>query len=1164
MLGHASSNLKFHMRRIVSVSFCAIILSTGCGGPSATSNPTSPGPPLTPSGIIAAAGYDFEVLEGSQVKLDGSGSRVQDATLEYQWTQTSGPEVILSNPSSVTPLFRAPLGPVSLQFKLRVSDGTTSNEDEITVHVTSELRNEPLLIQSGPDLVGNPGQNASLWFDTVENTTADMTWQASTTCATELELDEETRAVHFVTPYQLPCAVFIEAVTPSGLASNRAGSMIWPEDTFIPAATNLIAPNIVEPEETFDVKFSSSYTGRETPVFWQQGSRYSEFQALTDIDTISLTAPSYPGRYILAADFRARGTSGGMTFFHITVTEGENNHAPVFLNLPERAIRIGGSFRLTADVIDIDQDEVMTEFVQVYGNTASSDPTSTDTFTAPQEEGVLLFHAFASDGTVNAVPQPVRVSVDSANNNHPPVLETATELYVAPQSLFSLDGRGAEDPDSGIVQDFLISQATSDEEILLETPVEADHIELTSGDDGQTYNFFISFADELGASTTVPITVYVEDAGPYVDPDRAPSETANGTIEKPFPDLESALPFAVRHQMTELKLTSGPHIPFSGILPDGLWVKGGHSFDGDAYSANDTLSSLAIADTGLELTSGGLESMHLILSSATSEILLAGESALVNTTIEEDTRSVNAAIRVAGNGNVGFDRVEAIFSNAATGDLTAVKIDEGGFLRITDSEIDGGSWDKHTLVDCQGGILDIIGSTLIGANNATDSTAIVATNCDLQVYNSAISGGGASDTSAGIIGFETSLYLDSTSTVLGASTTNPLIATGLELDNTVQASFIAGTVLSSTPGTTATTARAVVLKNGPLDVEEVQLDAYGTESAIGIEILNGHITLTDVIMSLEATQECVGVLIEAAQSFQLSGATITASGQHVTGIELSSTASLQSPSLTQVDIDIDSSGVGSGIIMNAAADTTIEEVTIEIQANSQPELTSRGISMGSGLVTQTSIAIDSTGSADGIRVATHNGQTTVEKSHVWVNSTVDAGMGFLAGGPSLVTSSIIDASGATTSTGVEVRSEFQGLHVTIFSGSLGVYAITDASDFQIVNSIINSPTALFYEATQEQGLIESVAFDSDVLLQTAEETIERSPIAFSSWECEGCLLFDAETELSDTYYIQSENSVLVDSVVNQVDVEDDIDGESRLYGPASDLGADEWHPSESE
>lgn len=59
---------------------------------------------------IANAGSDQTIDSGDTVQLDGSGrsSNPSGGTLTYQWTQTSCPEVTLSDPRAVNPTFTAP------------------------------------------------------------------------------------------------------------------------------------------------------------------------------------------------------------------------------------------------------------------------------------------------------------------------------------------------------------------------------------------------------------------------------------------------------------------------------------------------------------------------------------------------------------------------------------------------------------------------------------------------------------------------------------------------------------------------------------------------------------------------------------------------------------------------------------------------------------------------------------------------------------------------------------------------------------------------------------------------------------------------------------------------------------------------------------------------
>lgn len=118
---------------------------------------TPPGPP------VANAGQDQHVNEGSPVTLDGRGSFDPNDPLTYQWVQTAGPVVTLSDPSSVQPTFTAPaVGPasVTLTFALTVSDGILSATDSVDVVV--ENFNHTPRGTAGADQTRNEGSLVTL------------------------------------------------------------------------------------------------------------------------------------------------------------------------------------------------------------------------------------------------------------------------------------------------------------------------------------------------------------------------------------------------------------------------------------------------------------------------------------------------------------------------------------------------------------------------------------------------------------------------------------------------------------------------------------------------------------------------------------------------------------------------------------------------------------------------------------------------------------------------------------------------------------------------------------------------------------------------------------------------------------------------------------------
>ena len=90
---------------------------------------------------MADAGLDQTVRTLSIVTLDGTDSfDPQGDPLTFLWMQTEGPTVKLSDETSPTPSFRAPLqlnGSVVLSFELIVNDGQADSLPD-TVNITVE------------------------------------------------------------------------------------------------------------------------------------------------------------------------------------------------------------------------------------------------------------------------------------------------------------------------------------------------------------------------------------------------------------------------------------------------------------------------------------------------------------------------------------------------------------------------------------------------------------------------------------------------------------------------------------------------------------------------------------------------------------------------------------------------------------------------------------------------------------------------------------------------------------------------------------------------------------------------------------------------------------------------------------------------------------------
>ncbi len=91
---------------------------------------------------IVDAGENQNVYASETVMLDASGvSDIDDDVLVYEWTQVSGPAVILNDHTSSQPTFVAPaaLENQEIVFELTVSDGTSSVVDRVSVNVMPQV-----------------------------------------------------------------------------------------------------------------------------------------------------------------------------------------------------------------------------------------------------------------------------------------------------------------------------------------------------------------------------------------------------------------------------------------------------------------------------------------------------------------------------------------------------------------------------------------------------------------------------------------------------------------------------------------------------------------------------------------------------------------------------------------------------------------------------------------------------------------------------------------------------------------------------------------------------------------------------------------------------------------------------------------------------------------
>ena len=562
---------SFPLRLLVLL---AVFSLSGCGCSSAALSDEPDGEvPSGPADVIAIAGPDLVVLEGSRVVLAGGASRALVGEPTLSWLQQEGPAVVLSDPSSSSPAFIAPLSPARLVFVLEATTAGLRDLDRVVVDVVDTAAAVPTAPAS---LVPFGDRAESVDVEVV----IDERWTGRGAPLVDIRCEGDITDGPLVvggrlqvsfTPFVLPCP-FVVDDDADALGAGRAAFTIWPAGTGLGAATRADAPAIVGPGSVVDVEVDVG-----TRLFFVDG------RALALTPTSSgqqFTAPSTPGRLTLVAEARQGNTSGGLRVVPIVVAAGDDNQAPVIDGGADLRVRPGARFRIAPVVIDDDGDDVTITVRQVLGATAQQLGGGVGVLQAPSVPQTLLFHVVAGDGIAESAVEPVRVVVDAGAENQPPVLSIPAELYVVPGGTFVVDATSARDPDTGLLASTRIAQEAGDAVQLLTDVVDAPAVTLTAGAAGEVYRFVISAVDDDGLETPAALTVYVEEAGPYVDVIRGFPDGV-GTVGRPFDTIAAALATAARHRFGVLQLASGALN--LEALPDGLGLVGGQVFVAGAY-----------------------------------------------------------------------------------------------------------------------------------------------------------------------------------------------------------------------------------------------------------------------------------------------------------------------------------------------------------------------------------------------------------------------------------------------------------------------------------------------------------------------------------------------------------------------------------------------------
>jgi LmbE family N-acetylglucosaminyl deacetylase len=189
-------------------------------------------------GVVANAGYGQTVTVGRQVTLDGSASSTESgATPTYEWAQTGGPNVALSNPAAAKPTFTMLGHPTLLTFRLIAKEGTTASPpDYVQVRVPSGTPDPTAVIAAGTTV----DSGATVKLDGAESwdpNSLPLTYEWTQTAGPKVTPAEGTSATpEFVAPTG-PTTVKFSLVVSNGTQHSPASTVTYQVKGIAPSVT---------------------------------------------------------------------------------------------------------------------------------------------------------------------------------------------------------------------------------------------------------------------------------------------------------------------------------------------------------------------------------------------------------------------------------------------------------------------------------------------------------------------------------------------------------------------------------------------------------------------------------------------------------------------------------------------------------------------------------------------------------------------------------------------------------------------------------------------------------------------------------------------------------------------------------------------------------------
>ncbi|MCY4490356.1 MAG: PKD domain-containing protein, partial [Thaumarchaeota archaeon] len=317
--------------------------------------------------LIADAGPDQNVALRATVTLDGTGSTYPDGeTITYSWTQTSGPDVTLTDATTANPTFTAPTTIGPMVFTLTVTAGGLKDTDMVTINVS-----DAPVADAGDDQTVAPGATVTLDGSGSMDSDGDPLSYAWTVPAGSgvMLVNANTASPTFTAPTTAGPILFTLAVSAGGLTgtdtvtitiSNQSPTANAGDDqTVAPGATVTLSGSGTDPNGD-----SLSYS-------WERTSGTSVMLSSTSSQSPTFTAPTSHGTILFTLT-----VSDGTNSATDTVTITVSNQSPSAEAGPNQVVAPGATVTLSGSGTDPNGDSLSYSWERTSGTSVMLSSTS--------------------------------------------------------------------------------------------------------------------------------------------------------------------------------------------------------------------------------------------------------------------------------------------------------------------------------------------------------------------------------------------------------------------------------------------------------------------------------------------------------------------------------------------------------------------------------------------------------------------------------------------------------------------------------------------------------------------------------------------------------------------------------------------------------------------